>query len=159
MNVISSAKFARVRLFWGVALVGLAAMVAGCVDERASPTAPSVTQPHRPKLPRPPHLSRLPSASGAQNPATAAPNEAAPEVGGMQPEAPVTEPEPAQPTPALPPTPDLIGLDEHRTTELLGLAAEKETRSAATVGPARSARFALDATFYMEMRSGQMRTL
>jgi hypothetical protein len=159
MNVISSAKFARVRLFWGVALAGLAAMVAGCVDERAPPTAPSVTQTYRPKLPRPPHLSRLPSASGAQNPATAAPNEAAPEVGGMQPEAPVTEPEPAQTALALPSSTDLIGLDERRTTELLGLAAEKETRSPATVWRYRSGRCELDLSFYMEMRSGQMRTL
>ena len=78
---------------------------------------------------------------------------------GTQPEPPATEPESAQTALALPSTTDLIGLDEHRTTELLGPAAEKETRSPATVWRYRSGRCELDLLFYMEMRSGQMRTL
>ena len=54
---------------------------------------------------------------------------------------------------------DLIGLDEQRTTDLLGPAAAMEARAPATVWHYKGARCSLDLTFYMEMRSGRMRIL
>jgi hypothetical protein len=61
---------------------------------------------------------------------------------------------------AVPPSPDLLGLDPQRTTALLGPASQTTSnQSPATVWHYKSGRCELDLSFYMEMRSGQMRTL
>jgi hypothetical protein len=61
---------------------------------------------------------------------------------------------------AVPPSPDLLGLDPQRTTALLGPASQTtSSQSPATVWHYKSGRCELDLSFYMEMRSGQMRTL
>jgi hypothetical protein len=75
----------------------------------------------------------------------------------VQPEAPAEEP--AQTALATPSPGELIGLDEQRTTALLGPAAAIEARAPATVWHYKGARCSLHLTFYMEMRSGRMRTL
>ena len=76
------------------------------------------------------------------------------------------EPEAAQPQPEAPQTAytvpssaDLVGLDQQRAVALLGPAAETDTGSPATVWHYKSGRCALDLAFYMEMRSGRMRSL
>ena len=76
---------------------------------------------------------------------------------GVPSEAPAEEP--AQTALAGPSPAELIGIDELRTTALLGPAAAMEERAPATVWHYKGARCSLDLTFYMEMRSGRMRTL
>jgi hypothetical protein len=76
--------------------------------------------------------------------------------------APPSEPsaeEPAQAALAGPSPAELIGLDEQRATDLLGPAAATEARAPAVVWHYKGARCSLHLTFYMEMRSGRMRTL
>jgi hypothetical protein len=60
--------------------------------------------------------------------------------------------------PALTPT-KLVGLDEQRAVELLGPAMATESRPPANVWHYKSSRCELDLVFYMEMRTGRMRTL
>jgi hypothetical protein len=54
---------------------------------------------------------------------------------------------------------ELVGLDERRATELLGPATATENRAPGNVWHYQSSHCALDLVFYMEMQSGQMRTL
>jgi hypothetical protein len=134
-------------------------MIAACTANMPPP-AP-LMQISRP-IPRKPARAHHQPVTG--NPATAAPGEAPPEappaqseVQTAQPETPVEES--AQTALAAPSPADLIGLDEQRTTALLGPAAAMEARAPATVWHYKGVRCSLDLTFYMEMRSGRMRTL
>jgi hypothetical protein len=70
-----------------------------------------------------------------------------------------TEPPPEQTALAVPPSSELLGLDPQHTKELLGPATQTRNRSPATVWHYKSGRCELDLSFYMEMKSGQMRTL
>ena len=54
---------------------------------------------------------------------------------------------------------ELVGLDEQQTTELLGPATTTESRAPASVWHYKYSRCELDLVFYMEMRTGLMRTL
>jgi hypothetical protein len=54
---------------------------------------------------------------------------------------------------------NLVGLDEQRAIELLGPPATTEDRAPARIWHYKSSRCELDLVFYMEMRTGQMRTL
>jgi hypothetical protein len=54
---------------------------------------------------------------------------------------------------------ELVGLDEARASALLGPATSLESRAPATVWHYANSRCELDLMFYMEMRSGQMRSL
>jgi hypothetical protein len=148
------------RYCWPALLVSLTAVtIAGCIADTPPPAAP--TQISRP-MPRKPVKLRHQPVTG--NPAMAAPGEVPPETLAAPSEMPAGEPEaPAQEaaqTALVVPSPaGLIGLDEQRTTELLGPAAAMEARAPATVWHYKGARCSLDLTFYMEMRSGRMRTL
>jgi hypothetical protein len=79
---------------------------------------------------------------------------------------PAPEPEPA-PTPtspgsAGPPPPqtsELIGLDQPAATRLFGAAAERSEEPPATVWRYKNAICELDLFFYLDLRSGHMRTL
>jgi hypothetical protein len=53
----------------------------------------------------------------------------------------------------------LVGIDQQRATEMLGPAAATDNRSPATVWHYKSSRCELDLAFFMEMRSGRMRSL
>ena len=53
----------------------------------------------------------------------------------------------------------LVGLDEQQTTELLGPATTTESRAPASVWHYKNSRCELDLVFYMEMRTGLMRSL
>jgi hypothetical protein len=57
------------------------------------------------------------------------------------------------------PQPRLIGLDQQAATRLLGTAAERSEKPPATVWRWRSASCELDLYFYLDLRSGQMRSL
>jgi hypothetical protein len=54
---------------------------------------------------------------------------------------------------------ELVGLDEQRVMELLGPAMSTESRAPASVWHYKSSRCELDLVFYMELRTGLMRTL
>ena len=64
-----------------------------------------------------------------------------------------------QPASPVPSAGDLVGLDEQRAIQLLGPAAATDARSPATVWHYKSSRCELDLAFYMEMRTGRMRSL
>jgi hypothetical protein len=66
------------------------------------------------------------------------------------------------PAPAVAPTPqakELIGLDQMGATRLLGAAAERTEEPPATVWRYKTATCELDLYFYLDLRSGRMRTL
>lgn len=134
------------------ALAGLFAMLAGCVPEQPPP-APAAVAAVQP-APRPVIVHRRPPAPPKRKPEQASREEAAPPT-EAQPEAPAA----TQPVSAVPSATELVGLDEQRATELLGPATATDTRSPATVWHYKSSRCQLDLAFYMEMRSGRMRTL
>lgn len=144
------------RLCRQAALVTLLGLVAGCAEQPppAPPTPAPVAQPapqplvaHR----RPPPAKRKPASPASQEPAAA---EVQPEVASTQPEIAST-----QPPASVPSASELVGLDEQRASQLLGPAAATDTRSPATVWHYKSSRCELDLAFYMEMRTGRMRTL
>jgi len=141
-------------------LVGLTAVtMAACIADTAPPATPTKISRPTPRKPAKPHHQPV-----TGNPATVAPGEALPEAPPAPSEVPAGQPdapaeEPAQTALAGPSPAELIGLDEQRTTALLGPAAAMEARAPATVWHYKGARCSLDLTFYMEMRSGRMRTL
>jgi hypothetical protein len=59
----------------------------------------------------------------------------------------------------VPSQPELIGLDESATMRLLGPATEKSDEPPATVWRYKTASCELDLFFYLDLRSGRMRTL
>lgn len=138
------------------ALAGLVAMLAACAEQ--PPPAPSVPVAAVQPAPRPAIVHRRPPAP-KRKPAIPSREEAGP----TEPAAPLeTQPEvsaAAPPAPAVPSASQLVGLDEQRAAEMLGPAAATDTRSPATVWHYKSSRCQLDLAFYMEMRSGRMRSL
>ena len=64
------------------------------------------------------------------------------------------------PASSLPPrTSELIGLDQAAATRLFGAAAERSEEPPATVWRYKNASCELDLFFYLDLRSGRMRTL
>jgi hypothetical protein len=119
---------------WPALLVSLIAVtIAACTADMPPPAAPMQISRPNPRRPATPHRQPV-----TGNPATAAPGEAPPEAPPGQSEVPAAQPEtpaeePAQTALAAPSPGDLIGLDEQRTTALLGPAAAMEARAPATV--------------------------
>jgi len=58
-----------------------------------------------------------------------------------------------------PKTSELIGMDEPAATRLFGAAAERSEQPPATVWRYKNAACELDLFFYLDLRSGRMRTL
>ena len=54
---------------------------------------------------------------------------------------------------------ELIGLDQQAATRLFGAAAERSEKPPATIWRWRSATCELDLYFYLDLRSGRMRSL
>ena len=132
------------------AVLGLAILLAGCAPEKAAP-APGPFGQYIRSVPRKPAQIR-PAAQPKDKPTTGVPEETPPT------EAP-PGPQPEQTALAVPPSSDLLGLDPQHTTALLGPATRTQNQSPATVWHYKSGRCELDLSFYMEMKSGQMRTL
>jgi hypothetical protein len=156
--------------FAPIALVTLAAVLAACTaNQPPAPTPPAAYyQPPPPPPPRPHHraVARPKGNVAAPTPGEAAANPAPGEpvallsapaeaTGGM-PGAGLGDMQEALQIPA---TSELVGLDEQRAIELFGPATTAENRAPATVWHSKSSRCELDLVFYMEMRSGKMRTL
>ena len=137
-------------------LTGL--LLAGCAEEKPPP-APGPFGQYIRSAPRKPVLARPASQPKGKPGAETAPVEAAavPEPPGAPP--PEPPPEQTQTALAVPPSTELLGLDPQHTRELLGPAAQTRNQSPATVWHYKSGRCELDLSFYMEMKSGQMRAL
>jgi len=129
-----------------------------CAEEMPTPAPGPFGQyirsvPRKPVQPRPPgQLKTTPEAAPA-DPAAVPPEP----IEQTQPEPAI--PPPAQTALAVPSSTELLGLDPQHTRELLGPAAQTRNRSPATVWHYKSGRCELDLSFYMEMKSGQMRAL
>jgi hypothetical protein len=136
------------------ALASVVGMLAACAEPPPPPPPPIPTASPAPRPVvvhrRPPAQAKRKLTSREQAVAReeAAPAEPQPELSAGT--------EPATPVPS---AGDLVGLDEQRAAQLLGPAAATDARSPATVWHYKSSRCELDLAFYMEMRSGRMRTL
>ncbi|HWZ69127.1 MAG TPA: hypothetical protein VNW89_14960 [Stellaceae bacterium] len=73
----------------------------------------------------------------------------------IEPEAPAGAPAAA----ASPKVQELIGLDQPAATRLLGNAVERSEEPPATIWRYKTANCELDLFFYLDLRSGRMRTL
>jgi hypothetical protein len=136
------------------AVIGLAIALVGCTPEKPAP-APGPFGQYIRSASRKPAPAR-PAVQPKDKPATGAPGEPAPAEAATELPA---EPRQEQTALAVAPSPDLLGLDPQHTTALLGPAAQTHSQSPATVWHYKSGRCELDLSFYMEMKSGQMRTL
>jgi len=138
-----------------------------CCAEQPPPPAPATVAVQPPELPASkvpvraaPHPARKPAPPPAtESPATEGP---APEADGGA--LAMISPEPAGPGPSLPIAPppqakELIGLDQPAATRLFGTAAERTEEPPATVWRYKTATCELDLYFYLDLRSGRMRTL
>ena len=143
---------------WYAVVFGLATMLAACAAEKPYIPGPfaqdvrSVPRKMAPRHPRPvAHPTQPATVLGGEEASLAAP----------QPQGETVEAQPAIPQTAYaaPSAADLVGLDQQRAVALLGPAAQTDTGSPATVWHYKSGRCALDLAFYMEMRSGRMRSL
>src|SRR3954451_12518035 len=97
----------RARRCLPAAAVGLAIVLAGCTPEKPAP-APGPFGQYIRSVPRKPAPAR-PAAQPKDKPVTAAPEEPAPAEARE-------EPQPEQTAVAVPPSPDLLGLDPQHTT-------------------------------------------
>jgi len=88
-------------------------------------------------------------------PGSAAPEPADEAVTMIAPEAPAGAPAAA----ASPKVQELIGLDQPAATRLLGNAMERSEEPPATIWRYKTANCELDLFFYLDLRSGRMRTL
>lgn len=109
------------------------------------PPSPSLASPPRRRVfPVPEHKPTPPSENAASAPAAAAQTAA------------LTPPQPIAPAP----NPNqLIGLDQAAAIRLLGVASEKLEAAPATIWRYSNASCELDLYFYLNLRSGKMRTL
>jgi hypothetical protein len=150
----------RLRSLVCPALIGFGvAAAASCTEEPASPLAPRTvaTAPSPAPAPRKPRVFPLPERKPPppENVASLPPSGAE-----AVPSAPELEPL-ATPRPQ-PPAVDrrrLIGLDEPAARRLLGAATEESESPPASIWRYRTPTCELDLFFYLDLRSGKMRTL
>ncbi len=133
-------------------------MLAACADKPPPPPAPMVAA-LPVTLPPPLPVQHRPIRHPARKPAPP------PDTDSQTPEdeaVAMTGPGPELRPPALPfpaQASDLIGLDQPTTARLFGAAAETSEEPPATIWRWRSATCELDLFFYLDLRSGRMRTL
>lgn len=147
-------------------LLGLgAAALASCFGQEAQPPpAPLVL--HR--MSPPPEMTArspvVPRPSRKPPPPLAGTGSASsgPDVAMTEPKPTTAAPAPGaetSPAPTAPHASDLIGLDESAATRLFGHAAEQSEEAPATIWRYKNAGCELDLFFYLDLRSGRMRTL
>lgn len=166
MNFIDAEHKPPTGYIWPIALISVALLAACTANQPTAPAHPAAYTYQPPPLPpvRPHHRAiakpkpdLTPSIPG-EAPANPAPSEPV----ALLP-APAETPGAGfgdvQEVAPVPVASELVGLDEQRATKLLGPAAATDARSPATVWHYKSSRCELDLVFYMEMRSGRMRTL
>jgi hypothetical protein len=141
------------------ALLGLgASALVSCGVEQAQqapqtaavqpPQSAPVTPPRRPAISHPARKPTPPAASDVQSPEAG--NQALAAVGPTA---------AGPPAVTVPQAPELIGLDETAATRLLGEATERVERSPGMIWRYKTAACELDLYFYLDLRSGRMRTL
>lgn len=126
--------------------------------ENPSPPRPV---PRPPRKPTPPLEAPASAAAGqpvALTPPRPPAETAAPEVPPPQDLTPASTSS-GQASPAPPDAGELIGLDQPAATRLFGPAAERSEQPPATVWRYKNATCELDLFFYLDLSSGQMRTL
>jgi hypothetical protein len=134
---------------WYPALLGLGtSLLSACTSTPSSPSpaAPFHASREEPRwqpppwriIPRPARKPTPPATSGEQA---------------------TTKPVTPRPLAAPPQAGNLIGLDQPRAARLFGKATEKIAQPPATVWRYKAASCELDLFFYLDLRSGQMRTL
>jgi len=121
--------------------------------QQPAPKMPSHVAPRPVRKPGPPQATESPPA---ERPSPKADDEALAMIA----------PEPAAPGPApvvavapAPQAKELIGLDQPAATHLFGAAVERTEEPPATVWRYRTATCELDLFFYLDLRTGRMRTL
>ena len=146
------------------ALLGLGAgVVASCAEQQSTvppQTAAVRVLPPPQEMPPRPHTMPRPARKPTPPPPTGSPAPATEE------KLATTEPKPPDSSPS-PPTEagstssevELVGLDQSAATRLFGRAAERLEEPPATVWRYKSATCELDLFFYLDLRSGRMRTL
>ncbi len=123
--------------------------------EKPPPAPPQTVAIEPPPPPPPPPPRRRVFPLPAHKPAPPPENEAGGPEAGAEAMA-LASPEPIERTPA---TSELIGLDQPAASHLFGAATEQSEAPAATVWRYRNATCELDLFFYLDLRSGKMRTL
>jgi hypothetical protein len=129
-------------------------VLASCAEKPARPPVQAVAiEPPPPPPPLPPRrrVFPLPAHKPSPPPETAA-NTTESEAEAMALASP-------QPVARAPQASQLIGLDQPAATRLFGSAAEKSEAPPATIWRYRNATCELDLFFYLDLRSGKMRTL
>ena len=122
--------------------------------------------PHARTVPRPAHKPLL-EESEPTPPVQPGPAAAQPGPSAAQPGLKTTQPGAAEtgklaavtPLAAPPESGELVGLDQQKAIHLFGRAAEKLERPPATVWRYKAPNCQLDLFFYLDLRSGRMRTL
>ncbi|MGH7097836.1 MAG: hypothetical protein ACREE4_09295 [Stellaceae bacterium] len=123
-----------------------------------------VRPPYRRIIPRPAHKPTPPPEPGS--PAVTKPSQSGPSAVAAPP-SPALQPGPPAAGATTPPAPlaapprsgALIGIDEHRAAQLFGGATKKIEQPPATIWRYKTPNCELDLFFYLDLRSGQMRTL
>jgi hypothetical protein len=146
----------RRRLFVYPALMSLGVGVLASCAENPRPAPPRTVAVEPPPPPPAPLPARRVFPLPAHKPAPPAENPAGPAETGTDTTA-LANPEPAPPPP--PPASELIGLDQPGATRLLGAATEQSEAPPATIWRYRNGTCELDLFFYLDLRSGKMRTL
>jgi hypothetical protein len=138
------------------ALLSLAtSFLSACAGTQSGPPPVPPPQALREEPPRPPPRLRPPVPRPARKPASPAPGAPPAQSGGATPPQRV-----AKATLAAPPAAgELIGLDKQKAIRLFGKAAETITQPPATVWRYKAPSCQLDLFFYLDLRSGRMRTL
>jgi hypothetical protein len=134
------------------ALIGLAGLLAGCAQEPPPPPKQAVALPPPPAPPpRPRKIVRRPAHKPQPPPeeTPAGPEEALAMAAPVAPPAPPPAPGPR----------DLVGLDQPAAKRMLGAAAEQFEQPPATIWRYKAAACQLDLYFYLDLKSGRMRTL
>jgi outer membrane biosynthesis protein TonB len=134
-------------------------MLASCAEQPPPPMTAAVQPPELPAPKAPVRALPRPARKPNPPPATEGP---APEdhdgaLATISPEPAGTGPAPAVVSP--PQAKELIGLDQTATTRLFGAATERTEEPPATVWRYKTATCELDLYFYLDLRSGRMRTL
>jgi hypothetical protein len=167
-GIVARQAKSRWRLwFLHLVVLGLGASALACCAKQPPPLPPVTAAVQSPELaapkgpvrasPRPARKPNPPPATegtATEGPAAEPDGEAlamiAPEPAGPGPSPPVASPPQAK---------ELIGLDQPAATRLFGAAAERTEEPPATVWRYKTATCELDLYFYLDLRSGRMRTL
>ena len=163
------------RLLLDSALLGLGASITLSCAEQQPPPPPvtaAIQPPQQPAPITPSHVAPRPVRKPSPPQATESPPAEGPSPKADDQALAMIPPEPAQPGPgpavasppqaAVAPPPlvkELIGLDQPAATHLFGAAVERTEEPPATVWRYKTATCELDLFFYLDLRTGRMRTL